>query len=451
MVLVLVGALLGFYFAAVSTRDFAQHLDRDVHSLSCSFVPGLAKAVAGPSGCQTTMMSAYSSVLRTSVWGGLPIALPAMGVFGFLLFFALELSLARRQDDPRATGLLALATLLPALTSAVMAGISLGTLDAVCKLCLGIYLGSAIALVGGVLVWRRARARARAGEADAPILLTTRKPAEAGGEPAFLGGASAATALPALETSPISARRAAVSAPVAPGYLAAMVGLGIVLVAVPSAAYLTTAPDHASFLGACGALAAPADDYGVFVAYRARPGGVRALEVLDPLCPACRAFEERLSATGLDLELDRAAVLFPLDSTCNWMVEGATHPGACAISEAAMCAGPRAGEVIHWAFQRQESIMEAERASPGAAERQAEVAFPALAACIGSAESKARLNKALRWAVKNQLPVLTPQLYLEGVALCPEDVDLGLDFALSRMIDLARAGALASQGEGGAR
>jgi hypothetical protein len=217
----------------------------------------------------------------------------------------------------------------------------------------------------------------------------------------------------------------------------------VVLVAVPAAAYLSRAPDHASFIGTCGALAAPADEYGVFVPFGARAGGVRTLEVLDPLCPSCRAFERRLIATGLDVELDRKAVLCPLDSTCNWMLDAVTHPGACAVSEAVLCAGGRAGEVVHWAFEHQEDIVKAARADPKAGERMVEERFPELATCVGSAESKARLNKSLRWAVKNQLPIVTPQLYLNDVRLCQEDINLGLDFTLSRMIDRARAGALA--------
>src|SRR5215510_6007228 len=116
LALVLVGAIVGVVFAAVSTYDFVQHLDRQVHSLHCSFIPGVSHG-AGETGCQVAMMSPYSSVFRSHVWGGIPISLGAMSVFGFLLFYTLDLVVTRRRDDPRATGFLALATLLPALTS----------------------------------------------------------------------------------------------------------------------------------------------------------------------------------------------------------------------------------------------------------------------------------------------------------------------------------------------
>ena len=120
-IIILAGAALGLFFAGFSTSDFAQHLDRQEHSVSCSFTPGLSKAETGKSDCKTTMMSEYSSIMRTRVWGGVPISLPAMSVFAFLLLFAVELVLTGRQEDTRATGFMALATALPAVTSGVMA------------------------------------------------------------------------------------------------------------------------------------------------------------------------------------------------------------------------------------------------------------------------------------------------------------------------------------------
>src|SRR4051812_11816754 len=161
VLVVLVGAVVGVVFAAVSTYDFAQHLDRQVHNLHCSFIPGVSHS--GESGCQVAMMSPYSSALRGRIWGGVPIALPALSVFAFLVFYALDLALTRRKADPRATGFLALATALPALASLVMLLISVTQLGTTCKLCVCIYAASALCLVGGVALWRQA-ARGRGGE-----------------------------------------------------------------------------------------------------------------------------------------------------------------------------------------------------------------------------------------------------------------------------------------------
>jgi uncharacterized membrane protein len=486
-ILVLAGAALGLFFASFSTYDFARHLDRQVHSVNCSFVPGLEAADAR-SDCHVTMMSHYSSVMREAVWGGLPISLPAMSVFAFLLLFAVELCLTRRQEDRRATGFLALASLLPVGASIIMGIIAFTKLDAACKLCIGIYFSSALTLLGALCLWRRAEQVHRTGEIDR----LAREPGprgrapradESGAEPAWASGRAAPA--PGGRTAPLYGARppepespesyaapardpgrrpgswagdvsgarahrvgseAGWRGPVGWGYLGGAFALGVVLVAVPAAAYVGLAPDHSVFVGACGDLVEEKDAYGVMVPFDRNPGGVQAIEVLDPLCPACRAFESRLEASGLGPELDRSAILFPLDSECNWMVDDRKHPGACAVSEAVLCADKRAGEVVEWAFAEQEAITAAAATSGDGARELARERFPDLARCIGSATVKAKLNKSLRWAVRNQLPVLTPQVYVAGVKLCDEDIDLGMEFALSRMIEGARDGSLQKRG-----
>jgi uncharacterized membrane protein len=397
-----VAALAGLTFAGVSTYDFVQHLDRQVHSLHCSFIPG-ASATGQATGCHAAMMSSYSSVFRTSIWGGIPISLAAMSVFAFILFYAVDLLLTRRKDDPRSTAFLALATLLPTLTSALMLTISLTKLDAVCKLCAGVYISSAVSLLGAVMMWRRA------------IALRENRAARRGGD--------------------IALGSEVMVPPASNAFLAAMFGIGVVFVAVPIVAYVAMAPDHGKFIGTCGQLEKPADTYGVMVPVQGG-GSASALEILDPLCPACKAFEQRLQSSGLAGSLDRRAILFPLDTTCNWMITENTHPGACVVSEAVLCAGDKAPEVIRWAFEVQDTVREQTKRDPTAAERIVKQRFPELAACVGSPESKSRLNKSLRWAVANNIRVLTPQLFVNNVKLCDEDVDIGLDYALSRMVHL---------------
>ncbi|HEY0190378.1 MAG TPA: vitamin K epoxide reductase family protein, partial [Kofleriaceae bacterium] len=230
LAVVVLGAVIGAVFAAISTYDFVQHLDRQVHNnLHCSFIPGVSHA--GESGCQVALMSPYSSVWRGHVWGGVPIALAAFSVFAFLAFFALDLAVTRRRDDRRATGLLALATALPAVTSIVMLTISLTQLGTTCKLCVCIYVASALCLVGGVMAWRTAR---RAGAIGSGAL----------------GHAKPTATLPGLGVAP--PRLVAVEAGAASNrHLAAMVGIGVVFVAIPVALYLAMAPDHARFIGTC--------------------------------------------------------------------------------------------------------------------------------------------------------------------------------------------------------
>jgi uncharacterized membrane protein len=457
---VLIGAVVGVVFAAVSTYDFVQHLDRQVHNLHCSFVPGVSHS--GESGCQVAMMSPYSSVLRGRIWGGVPISLPALSVFAFLVFYALDLALTRRKADPRATGFLALATALPALASLVMLLIAVTQLGTTCKLCVCIYIASALCLVGGVALWRQA-AGARGGEPAPARRGGDNKPRDAtrggvngpalpghppeGGygksplsidEPAFVGRAKTGS----------DARLVAVSGGGASaGFLAAVFLIGVGFVAVPVLLYLAMAPDHARFIGSCEGLLHPEDPYGVMLRVdrpaRGEAKPVPAIEVLDPLCPACKAFEQRLAASGLAGRLDRKAVLFPLDVPCNWMVSEATHPGACTVSEAALCAGDKAPDVIAWAFEHGEQVRDAARADPAAAARLVKQRFPELASCVGSPEARSRLNKSMRWIVANNIRVLTPQLFVDKVKLCDEDVDLGLEYTLSAMLDRHARGALA--------
>jgi hypothetical protein len=240
------------------------------------------------------------------------------------------------------------------------------------------------------------------------------------------------------------------AAPVGLAYVVGAFAIGVVFVATPVLAYVAAAPDHSRFVGQCGALSKPHDEYGIMVSVQANPGRPPAIEILDPLCPACRGFEERLTASGMDAELDRKAVLFPLDNTCNWMVDSAVHPGACAVSEAMLCAGDRASNVLEWSFANQDRIRDAATADKEAAAALVKQQFPDLASCIGSAQVRSKLNRSLRWAVANQLPVLTPQLYVGGVKLCDEDVDLGLEFSLRRMLDAYQSGKLAPAATPGA-
>jgi hypothetical protein len=67
--------------------------------------------------------------------------------------------------------------------------------------------------------------------------------------------------------------------------------------------------------------------------------------------------------------------------------------------------------------------------------------FPFVAECIGTPTVRARLNLALRFAVDNQMPIITPQVYLGGTRLCDEDTDLGMDFALTKLLERTGSGA----------
>jgi uncharacterized membrane protein len=399
-VIVLLASLAGFGFAAVSTFDSTAHLDRQVHGIHCSYFLGMGKEdVTGNSGCYTTLMSPYSSLFRQAVWGGVPVALAGMSVFAFLVFWTVWM-MAQGLRDPRAAGFLLLATVLPVATSAVMAYLSIVDLDAVCKMCMGIYLSSGAAFVAAALLLNTVRNNEKQ--------------------------------LAGKETSEEGAQR------VSYGMLAGAFGLGVLFVAVPFGAYAALTPDFSHYVGNCGSLRTTRDTDGILVPFGPQGKEIELIEVLDPLCKACGMLEKRLASMPEASKVSRKGLLFPLDNTCNWMVDQAIHPGACAVSEAVLCAGTGVDDVLRWAIENQDEILERSAKDPAAAERMVKAAFPSLGNCIGSAAVRAKLNLALRWAVKNHLQVLTPQIFVLGQRLCDEDTDIGLDFTLSRLIARAK-------------
>ena len=383
-------AALGATFSAVSTSDFMQFLDRQVHSIHCSFVPGAGKEL-GESGCRTVMLSPYSSFFRESVWGGVPVALWALAVFAYLAYRAA--AIAWRGSSTRAeAAYLVVANGLPLVMSVVYFVLSL-RIGATCKVCVGMYLSSVAGFVLAALALRQV--------------------------PRGTGGATAQYAW----------------------WFAQGVGFVTLLTAVFLA---FRPPSDVTKSAGCGTLV-QADDPS-HVMFELRSGKTEAIEVLDPLCPSCRALDVRLGASGVGRELGLKALLFPLDSTCNWMVTEELHPGACAVSEAILCAAglgekkdhAAARKVLAWAFEHQGRLKEDAKKDPKAMRAELETRFPEVKGCLGGAQVKNKLIKSLRWAVANALPVLTPQLFVREKRMCDEDTDLGLEYSLKGMLTAGR-------------
>lgn len=389
IIFLLIFSLGGVLFAGVSTYDFVAHLDRQVHAITCSYLPGLGKAdVTGSSGCYAVLMSPYSSVFRTWTWGGIPIALPALSVFAYLLFRGLDLAW-RRERNKGEMGFMVAATALPLITSAVYYWISRSLVGEVCKLCVGVYVCSVGVFVAAV--W----AYLTAGEPEAKERSTTNPWGR---------------------------------------YFLYFVE-GVVFVFLPLVLYLALKPDYSVAMGECGELRHPEDKYGVRVKLNRASRGVPALEILDPLCVACKNFSDRLKASGLMDRLALEAVMFPLDKECNWMLSESLHPGACGASEALLCAGDRLPQVLAWTFAHQDELRAIAEQDPKRIYEVFRRQFPFLADCIDKPAVKARLNRSLRWAVSNSLPVLAPQLYVRNQKVCDEDTDLGLEYVLTRILE----------------
>lgn len=392
VVAALIGALIGFGFAAAATYDFAAHLDRQVHNLHCSFIPGMASSPGAAEGCQVTMMSPYSSVFRSSLWGGIPISLPAMSMFAAIAALTTVMLLLSAEREQAAVFALLLLGIVPVVAALFMGSIAFFKLGAACKQCIGIYIASLIIGIAAVMAYRR------------------RGPARRVGDPTHIAERFGRAWLLSL---PLTA----------------------LLVLVPVTGYVLAMPKYEKYSQGCGSLPQAEDRHGVLVHLESEtPGARSALEIFDPLCPACKAFEDRLRASGLDKRLQRDLLLFPLDSTCNWMVGNSLHPGACNVSAAVLCAGDRAKEVVEWVFAEQKQLQEAGASDPTAPGKMVAEQFPNLKTCMQAPTTKARLAQSLRWAVRNQIPVLTPQFYVDGKRLCDEDTDLGLEYTLTRML-----------------
>src|SRR5260370_24982066 len=136
----LAASLLGLTFAGLSAVDYTKHLDRQIHDVHCSYVPGLGAEASPDNACRVAMYSPFAALFRDRFWGGVPIALFAVGAFGFFAAFALYLLLAGRSAPRRGLLFLAVFGATPLLVSVLMATISALKLGHFCKTCVGIYI-----------------------------------------------------------------------------------------------------------------------------------------------------------------------------------------------------------------------------------------------------------------------------------------------------------------------
>jgi len=411
-VLALVAALLGLAFGGLSTLDYSKHLDRQVHDIHCSFVPGLTGADASENACRAAMYSPYSAIFKDRYWGGVPISLFAVGAFSFFAAFALYLLLAGPRRNRTAAQFFGLLSVTPLLVSILMFAISALRLGQYCKTCVGIYISSILLAVAGIITFLDAR-KATDAPAAAP-------PAEAGGE----------APAPAPAAAPASSKLGLVLIPVW------LLVLGIFTI-TPALLYVSALPNYNTYIAGCGKLQKLTEANNALI--KMTPAGATqpATMFVDPLCPTCKAFHKRLAAEGILDKLDTTLVLFPLDNECNWMLDRALHPGACLVSKAILCAGPRAPAVLDWAYDNQEKILEQAKSGAGLANVRSMIRDTwgqgGLDACIDAKETKLRLDRMLRYIVDNQLPVSTPQFFLGDTRLCEEDSDIGFSYTIKKL------------------
>lgn len=396
----LVGSLLGVLFATYSTLDYANHLDRRLHDIHCSIIPGAPVTDAGDA-CRAAMYSPYSAVLKEQFWGGIPISLFAQGAFVFFAAFSLYLLLAGPRASKQALQFFAALGVTPILVSVLMLTLSLLKVGSVCKTCAGIYTASTLLALGALLNLRNLR-----------------------GPPTF-GSMSDATSPPNMQQSD----RPSVSLlhPVA-----WLLALGVAT-AIPARVYASSLPDHRPFLSNCGTLKKVKEPRSLLQLPTTSP--MRQATIFeDPLCPTCRAFHHRMLAEKLFDRLKPTLVLFPLDSECNWMLDEPLHPGACVVSRAVLCGAENARAVLEWSYDQQAELSEAGKKGAAAVEALIAARFgDTLVQCAKSKETQRKLNEHLHYAVDNGIAISTPQIYLDGKRFCDEDTDIGLRYTMAQL------------------
>jgi hypothetical protein len=278
----------------------------------------------------------------------------------------------------------------------------------------GIYASSLVLAAAGIAVWSAARR-----EPGAPAWRAAPPAAPAG------YGSAAPTVVDSDPGRPDGAL-----------WLVAVWALALAtFAAVPALLYIGALPGYGHYITGCGKLEKPQEATGALI--HVTPPGARqpATLFVDPLCPTCKAFHQRLATEGLLDKLDMTLVLFPLDSECNWMLDRPVHPGSCQVSRAVICGDHRALQVLEWAYERQDDILAAAKAGAGPANVHAMIRqrWPGLEACMDAKETKLRLDHMLRHIVNNRLPVSTPQMFLGDTRLCDEDTDMGLSYSIRRL------------------
>src|SRR5262245_62106271 len=114
------GSFMGLVFAALSTVDYAEHLDRHLHDVHCSLIPGIVSGADEENPCRAAMYSAYSALYRGSYWGGIPISLFAIGAFSFFLGFSIYLFFAGDGASRMALTFFSIAGMTPLAVSLLM-------------------------------------------------------------------------------------------------------------------------------------------------------------------------------------------------------------------------------------------------------------------------------------------------------------------------------------------
>lgn len=396
--IVTVGSVLGLVYSSISTSDFILHLDRQPHRITCSLLGGLegSSDLHQEQPCKLAMYSPYSSFWRDKYWGGIPISLPALGVFGFALMISIWAFITRKGHLLAPVLALVVVALIAVITSMVYYIISITKVQAICKTCVGTYISSAILLIGSALTFLSAR-RERMQDQE----------------------------LPTPKANLVS-------------FCVLLLELGL-LVFIPVSVYVGALEDYTKYVRECETLKTLEDKQNILLEIN-KKGKNETIIVVDPMCPFCKEMDRRLKTTDFYDDLHIKVALLPLDAECNTMLadHGATtvsgHEGSCVISYAMLCAPSKAKEILEFAFENQEAFRDISANQRPKVIREKVIAkFPEVDRCLDASETKIKMNNTLRWASMNNLVLQTPQIFINGQRLCDADTDLGLEYALAKL------------------
>lgn len=430
---------MGLFFAAFSTHDYTQHLDRQLHGTHCSFLPGLSEIEKGENACKAAMYSPYSALFRDKLWGGIPISLFALGVYSVFFALSLYLLVARDSASKRSWQAYGVAVLTPLPVTGLMFYLSAAQIGEFCKLCLGLYAASIVLAAAGISALVKASGKLTAKQQqrldDAASTVVDPEPWHQRAREIDKDLAKAKSLSENRKVAPTVIDDGPVptgSILLFPAFLLA-VGAAAVL---PAAVYGASVGDYKSYVSSCGTIPETTEKHGAFVKVATTQAKHPALTFEDPLCPTCRAFHQRLVTEGVYEKLDLTVAIFPLDAECNFLLTSQSlHPGACVVAKAFLCAekSNQSRAVLDWAYENQDMLVKAGKAGKDAIRAKVHAKFPSVDKCIDEKETQQRLDHILQFAVDNHLPVMTPQLFLGNQRVCDEDTDLGLTYALKQL------------------
>lgn len=440
-ILGMVGSVLGMFFAAFSTHDYATHLDRQLHGMNCSFLPGLSDLEKGENACKAAMYSPYSSLLRDKLWGGIPISLFALGVYGAFFALSLYLLVAGDKASKRSWQAYGVVVLTPLPVTFLMFYLSAIKLGEFCKLCLGLYGASIVLAIAGVFALVKASGKLTAKQKqqidDAAATVVDPEPWHQRAKEIDKDIEKAKAKVAAAKSKP--APTVIDEEPIAVGSFLAfpifLVAAGAAAI-LPAVVYGASVGDYKKYVGGCGTISETTEKHDAFVKLPTKSAKQPALTFEDPLCPTCKAFHQRLVTEGVYEKLDVTVAIFPLDAECNFLLTSQSlHPGACVVAKAFLCAekSNQSRAVLEWAYENQDMLTKAGKAGKDEIRAKVFKKFPDFDKCIDAKETQQRLDHILQFAVEQHLPVMTPQLFLGKQRVCDEDTDLGLTYALKQL------------------